>query len=254
MIHVRALPGTPAYGGALAVVRETALREAELLANAGVDALMIENMHDTPYLKRAVGPEIVAPLAIVAAEVRARAGRPCGVQVLAGANREALAIALAAGLDFVRVEGFVFAHVADEGSIEADAGKLLRYRRAIGAEHVQVWADVKKKHSAHAITADVDIAAMAQAVAFCRGDAVVVTGSATGQAADAGELRRVRAACALPALVGSGITPDNLGDYWADASGFIVGSSLKVGGRWDAEIDPTRVERLMAAARRLRGG
>lgn len=32
--------------------------------------------------------------------------------------------------------------------------ELLRYRRVIGAESVQVWADVKKKHSAHAITAD----------------------------------------------------------------------------------------------------
>jgi len=51
---------------------------------------------------------------------------------------------------FVRVEGYVFAQVADEGVIEAGAGELLRYRRAIGAGHVRVFADVKKKHAAHA--------------------------------------------------------------------------------------------------------
>ena len=45
--------------------------------------------------------------------------------------------------------------VADEGLIESDAGILLRYRQQIGAGHIKVFADMKKKHSSHAITADV---------------------------------------------------------------------------------------------------
>jgi predicted TIM-barrel enzyme len=53
-------------------------------------------------------------------------------------------------------KGFVFAHVADEGIIESSAGRLLRYRKAIGADAVRVFVDIKKKHSAHAITSDVD--------------------------------------------------------------------------------------------------
>lgn len=67
-------------------------------------------------------------------------------QVLAGGNRQALAVALAARLQFVRAEGFVFSHVADEGWMDACAGPLLRYRRSIGADGVSVWCDVKKKH------------------------------------------------------------------------------------------------------------
>jgi len=43
---------------------------------------------------------------------------------------------------------------------------LLRYRRAIGGDHIRVFADVKKKHSAHAITADLDIAETAKAAEF----------------------------------------------------------------------------------------
>ena len=58
----------------------------------------------------------------------------------------------------VRAEGFVFGHVADEGWMDACAGPLLRYRKQIGAEHIPVWADLKKKHAAHAMTADVSLA------------------------------------------------------------------------------------------------
>src|SRR5215208_7933001 len=100
----------------------------------------------------------------------ASGGLPCGVQILAGANHEALAVAHAAGLDFIRAEGFAFAHVADEGLIESSAAELLRFRRLIGADGVRVWADVKKKHSSHAITADVSLAETSAAVEFMRGD------------------------------------------------------------------------------------
>ena len=63
---------------------------------------------------------------------------------------------------------FAFAHVADEGIIESSAASLLRFRRHIGAEGVQVWADVKKKHASHALTADVGIGETAAAVEFMR--------------------------------------------------------------------------------------
>ena len=39
--------------------------------------------------------------------------------------------------------------------MDACAGPLLRYRKHIGAAHIAVWADLKKKHAAHAVTADV---------------------------------------------------------------------------------------------------
>jgi predicted TIM-barrel enzyme len=53
------------------------------------------------------------------------------VRVLEPGGEEHLA---AAGLDFVRVEGFAFAHVADEGILESSAASLLRFRRHIGEE------------------------------------------------------------------------------------------------------------------------
>src|SRR5262245_17772736 len=198
MIHVGALPGTPAARLSPRAIEAQALREAKIYRDGGVDGIMLENMHDTPYLRGRVGPEIVAALAVVARAVKDATRLPCGVQVLAGANQEALAVALAAGLDFIRAEGFAFAHVADEGIIQSSAAELLAYRKAIGAEHVQVWADVKKKHSSHAITADVGIGETAHAVEFMRGDAVIVTGVVTGDAPNPADVEEVKGATKLP--------------------------------------------------------
>jgi membrane complex biogenesis BtpA family protein len=246
MVHVGALPGTPRSSAPLESLAEEAVADARLLAANGFHAVMLENMHDRPYLRRGVGPEVVAAMAVIGREVRRAVALPLGVQVLAGANREALSVALACGATFVRVEGFVFAHVADEGLIESDAGELLRFRRAIGAEGVAVFADVKKKHSAHALTADVGLAETARAAEFFLADAVVVTGAATGRPARPEDVAEVAGAVAIPVLVGSGATPENLRDY-AAADAVIVGSALKRDGLWSNPLDPARVAAMRAA-------
>jgi membrane complex biogenesis BtpA family protein len=246
MVHVGALPGTPASRATVRELEAQAIAEARIYRDAGVHGIGIENMHDVPYLRGSVGPEVVAALAIIARAVKEESGLPCGIQVLAGANHEALAVAHAASLDFVRVEGFAFAHVADEGIIESSAASLLRYRRNIGAEHVQVWADVKKKHAAHAITADVGIGETAAAAEFMRADAVIVTGAVTGAHPDDADIADVRARCRLPLYLGSGLTTDNVAQYYPLADGFIVGSFFKRDGRWSETVDPRRVEQFMS--------
>jgi hypothetical protein len=246
VLHLPALPGTARSQLGPDAIVETVLAEARQYQAAGFQGLMIENMHDRPYLKAAVGPEVVAAMAVIGGEVRRSTGLPLGVQVLAGANRQALAVALACGAAFVRVEGFVFAHVADEGIIESSAGDLLRYRRAIGADGVRVFADVKKKHSAHAVTADVSIEETARAAEFFLADGVIVTGSSTGRPADPPEVKAVREAVAIATLVGSGVTADNLHAY-AAADAYIVGSWVKRDGLWSNPLEPSRLEALVRA-------
>ena len=251
MIHLPALPGTPAAKLSPAEIIAHAEKEALALAGHGFHALLIENMHDRPYLRGAVPPEITATMTAAALAVRQTTGLPTGIQVLAGANREALAVALAAGLDFIRAEGFVFAHVADEGIIESCAAELLRYRRTIGAEHIQIFADIKKKHSSHAITADVSIEETAHAAEFFCADGLIITGTATGQPADADEVARVRKTTDLQILVGSGITPENIAAYAPHAHALIVGSSIKKDGYWANPIDEARTRALFDAASKL---
>ena len=221
VIHVGALPGTPRNTQSMTELVTAARREAKIYRESGVDGLAIENMHDVPYLRGEVGPEIVAAMTAIAIEVKCEVKcevkrevtsevkrevknekpLPVGIQILAGANVEAIAVAHAAGLDFIRAEGYAYAHVADEGLIQASAAKLLHYRRMIGAERVQVWADVKKKHSAHAITADVSLGATAETIEFMGADCVIVTGNVTGEAPRPADVKEAKAHCRIPVML-----------------------------------------------------
>lgn len=135
------------------------------------------------------------------------------------------------------------------------AGPLLRYRRLIDAEGVAIFADVKKKHSSHAVTADLSLADTVQGAEFFGADAVVVTGSATGSAASVEDLREVRAAVSgsggggegMAVVVGSGVNADNWRDYSQQADAFIVGSHFKQGGDWRSPLCPDRVKIFMRA-------
>ncbi len=253
MIHVEALPATPNSRKSVPEITEKALMETRVYLEHGVDGIGIENMHDVPYLKGEVGAEITAALAIIAKAVKEESRLPVGIQILAGANIEAMAVAHAADLDFIRAESFVFAHIADEGLIESSAAKLLRYRKAIGAEKVQVWADIKKKHSSHAITWDISLGEMAETVEFMLGSAVIITGSATGHAPKIEDVKEAKAHCRLPVVLGSGIDADNIKDFFDYADAFIIGSYFKFEGHWANDIDPQRVERLMRTVAGLRG-
>lgn len=252
MIHVDALPGTPKYAGDIRSIVDKAVAEAKLYQSAGIDLLAIENMHDVPYLNRKVGAEIVSAMTIVGYEVKNATQLKCGIQILAGANFDALAAAQAAGLDFIRAEGFVFAHTADEGMIQADAGELLRYRRKIGADDILVITDIKKKHSAHSLTADVSIAETAHAAEFFLSDGVIVTGTATGSPTNPAEVEQVKKSVNIPVLVGSGVTHDNVADYIGVADALIVGSYFKENGYWTNPVDAARVKAFMKQVHRLR--
>lgn len=252
MVHVGALPGTPKNCHSLAEIIEQATSDAQKLEKGGVDAIMIENMHDRPYLNRKVGPEIVAAMTAVATKIRQVVTIPLGIQILAGANKQALAVANSAGFDFIRAEGFVFGHMADEGMMNSDAAELLRYRKKIGADRIKIWTDIKKKHSSHAISADVSIGEMAKAAEFFLADGVIVTGNATGEEASLNDVEAVKAVTGLPLIIGSGIDEQNIAGFWSFADAFIVGSSFKIAGNWENEVELERVQDFMKRVSDLR--
>jgi len=252
MIHVDALPGTPRSRLTVQQIINKALEDALTYVNAGIDAIAVENMHDVPYLNKSVGPEITAAMSLIAYEVKKATQLPCGIQILAAANREAIAVAHASNLDFIRAEGFVFSHVADEGFMDSCAGEILRYRKQIGAEKVLVFTDIKKKHSSHSITADVSIEDTAKAAEYFLSDGVIVTGVATGAEASIEEIRVTKSAVKIPVLVGSGVTLDNVDTYWREADSLIIGSYFKQNGDWTQPVDYNRTKLLMDKIKNMR--
>ena len=251
MIHVQALSGTPKNKYSIDKIIAMAVSEAKIYKQCGIDAIMIENMHDVPYQKNNVGHEISTAMALIAHLVKTTTNLPVGIQILAGANKAALAVAKTANLDFVRVEGFVFGHVADEGYIDSQAAEIMRYRKQIDAENIAVFTDIKKKHSSHAVTADIDISEVAHAAEFFLSDAVIVTGKHTGSTANTNEIKDVKKATRLPVIIGSGVNYHNLEEYLHISDALIIGSYFKKDGYWENELDEDRISQFMKRKREL---
>lgn len=244
MLHVPALIGTPSNALSFEKILDHVLQEADIYIEQGINTFIVENMGDVPYLNRSVGPEIVASMSIITYEIKKRFDAEVGIQILAGCNKEALACALTSGASFIRAEAYVFAHIADEGFMDGCAGELLRYRKQIGAENVKIFADIKKKHSAHVITSDVSIEETAKAAQFFEVDGVIVTGGATGVPADLNELKSVKNSVSIPVLVGSGINLQNLHKYLKYADGLIIGSYFKENGYWKNQLSKDRISAI----------
>jgi uncharacterized protein len=244
MVHLPPLPGAPGFASMRAVL-ETARRDAAALAEGGVHGIMVENYGDVPFLPGPVPPETVAALALAVAEAQRAAGVPVGVNVLRNDARAALGIAAATGAPFLRVNVHTGAMLTDQGWIEGRAHETLRARRALGHD-VAILADVLVKHAVP--PAGLTATDVARDL-WERGgaDGLIVTGVATGSAADAGRLREVRTAAPdAPLLLGSGLTADNAADLWPLCDGAIVGSAFMRDGRAGAGVDRDRVKRLLA--------
>ncbi len=249
MVHLWPLPGAPGYTGyGLDTVIEHALADARALADGGCDGLIVENMWDIPFRAGSdLPPESVASQAVAARAVRDAVDLPLGINVVHNGGLSLLAIALAAGADFMRV--CMFTGKFDEGS----AVELMRRRKDLHAEHIKIFADVDKKHSVR--FPGIDLATHIEWTRFFGADALIVSGRMTG---DAPSLDKVREAKQLagdrPVLLGSGTDETNVAAFLSVADGVIVGSSVKEGGEIANPVDVERVRRFVAAAREGRAG
>jgi membrane complex biogenesis BtpA family protein len=254
VIHSLPLPGSPGYDGKpMTEIVDFAVAEAERYRAGGVDGLIVENHGDIPFSKpEHLGPETAAGMAVMTDAVRRASGLTVGVNVLANGAIQALAVAKAAGASFIRVNQWANAYVANEGFVEGPAAAATRYRAWLQAREVKIFADVHVKHGAHAITADRSIPELARDVEFFDADVAIATGQRTGDSATMEELSTIAGGTALPVAVGSGVTPENVGDILTVADAVIVASYLKRDGVWWNPVDPERLRTFMAAVERAR--
>jgi len=249
VVHVAAMPGDPAYrGGGFEAAIDAAKRDADALVEGGVSAIIVENFGSAPFPKGT--PEQPTPphqiaLLTLAVDACARLGKPVGVNVLRNDVRAALGIAAATGVDFVRVNVHVGAYVTDQGLIEGRAFETLRYRDLLDARDVAILADVRVKHATPLAPLSIDTE-VKDALKRGMADAVVVTGSGTGEPVSHDLLREVREAAGdATVVIGSGMDPERAPlARLADAA--IVGTWLKRDGVVSAPVDADRVRRLVA--------
>ena len=248
MLHLPPLPGSPRFAGSLTSLRDHVLRDADDLTSGGVHGFMLENYGDLPFYPDRVPAYVVAHLTALAWEVKRRFPQvPLGVNVLRNDGRSALAVAHAAGAQFIRVNVLCGARVADQGILHGMAHDLLRERAMLRAqESVRIFADVDVKHSAPLAPRPLEDE-VADTLHRGLADALIVSGSGTGRATDPGHVAAARAAAGgkAPVFVGSGITAKSLPEYLPHADGFIVGSAFKPGNDPARPVDAGRVRELM---------
>jgi uncharacterized protein len=242
-IHCQPFPGAPRYRGEkLDAIIAHAVSEAKAYEKGGLDGMIVENAWDLPFLRpEDIWYETVATLAVVTKCVREAISLPVGVNLLANGGEAAIAVAKAAGGSFIRVNQFV------------NSARILRYRSALHAQEIAVFADVHVKHGSHAIVADRPVAEQARDAEFFDADVTIATGSHTGDPTSVEEIEHIRSGTFLPVIIGSGLSVENANELLAKADGAIVGTSLKEGGMWWGSVSVDRTRALVAEVRRLRG-
>lgn len=253
MVHLPPLPGTPEATADIDGVCDRAVADATALAAGGIDGIVVENFGDVPYYPDTVPPHTVAAMTRAATEVRAATGVPIGINVLRNDPEAALSVAAAVGAAFVRVNVHTGARLTDQGILEGNAHETLRLRDRLEAD-IGVFADVEVKHSAPLSTARSLRSTLSDAVERGLADAVIVSGTATGDPIAPESLtaaRNVRTDRGLdvPILVGSGVDIGSAEALLEDADGAIVGTALKEGGETTAPVSEKRVRALVDSVR-----
>jgi len=244
VVHLKPLPGSPAFGNDLDAIYSAAAFDADALCQGGVDALIVENFGDAPFLPGKVEPHTVAFMTSVVTRLAQNVKIPLGINVLRNDGMAALGIAVASVVEFVRINVFTGATVTDQGIIQGNAHEVLRYRNTLQTDTL-ILADVHVKHGQPLAGGSLEDAAR-DAWHRGRADGLILTGSATGASTNPHDLEAVKVA--VPEaflLVGSGVTAETAPAIFNVAHAVIVGTSLKQGGNVHAPVDPDRVSKLM---------
>jgi membrane complex biogenesis BtpA family protein len=251
VIHLPPLAGSPRASLDVKACEQRAAEDAKVLAGSGFEIAMIENFGDAPFFAGRVPAVTVAAMTSCAVAVRAAApSLALGINVLRNDAESALGIAVAVGAVCIRVNVLTGARVTDQGLIQGDAASLLRARKALGADGVEVWADVDVKHSAPLAARPLADEA-SDLVSRAHASAVLVTGEGTGRAVDHAKLEEVHRAVAgrAPVLVASGATIGVLPSLARRCEGVIVGSALRADGVAGGPIDAKRASEFARAFR-----
>jgi uncharacterized protein len=251
VLHLLPLPGAPLYDGAMQKVYDQALAELEVFRRHHLDSVIVENFRDMPYFPRRVPAETVAAMAAVSREVVRAAEMPVGINVLRSDGEAAIAVATASGAHYVRINVHMGAVVADQGIVQGSSQFSVRLRSALKSRAL-IFADVGVKHAAPIAGRSLDIETR-DLTERGLADAVIVTGDRTGVETSVTDVEIVRRSTALPLLVGSGATPENIEQMLPKVNGLIVGSYFKKDGAGHNPVDESRVQRFVRRFAELRG-
>jgi membrane complex biogenesis BtpA family protein len=225
------LLGAPRFGGDMDAVVEAAVADAVAFEQAGVRSLTLENVGDNPFFRDEVPAETIAAFTMVAVEVRRAVSLPLGINVMRNGWQAAMGIAATVGASYVRINIHGDALVTDQGIIQGCAADLVRYRKALGADHIKILADVDCKHAGPLTHRP--LAIIARDTAYRQmADALLVTGPDSDTPPTVEDIDTVKQAVPdVPVFIASGMSFDTV-DLVTHCDGTTIGTFAR---NWDID-------------------
>lgn len=250
MIHLRPLPGSAGYeGGGTGPILEQAVADGRLLDEARLDAILIQNTGDIPAAGNG-GPETIAHMTAIGTLLRNELQTPLGINILSNGAESALAVAQAIEAVFIRIKVYVGAVVGTNGIVQGAAQRTLDFRYKIGAQNIDIAADIYDRTSQPLVDMPIEEAAH-YADFHGRADALVITGVSVEDSLD--RIKRVKTTVRdIPIYAGGGTTKDNIKQFLSVCDGVIVGNAVKTGPEFQGQVDRTRLMEYMEAVNRIR--
>lgn len=248
MLHLPALPGSPNNIMSISDITKFILTDIATLYNNGITNVVLENLGDVPFYKYNTRSHIASFMTRIGMEITNKySDIALGVNILRNDAYNSLAVAksLEPNGKFIRVNVLSGAYVTDQGIIEGEAADILRYRREISAESIEIWADVNVKHASPLVTRPIEDEIL-ENLERAGASKIILTGSMTGKKVDTNVLENISLLISREKIViGSGVTSDNISEFKHLAKNLIVGSSLKKDNVISNPIDKEKVKKLL---------
>ncbi len=231
------LPGSTGYHRDFDAVVRRALTDAQALADAGCDGLLIENRGDGPFDHDLARPETIAAMTVVVKTVADAFRCPLGITLLRNDGPGAVAIAAVTEALFIRVPLHAGKRVTSEGLSEGRSSETMRLRRNLDAD-VAILADLDIRPG---VSAD-DLRRDSEAI-YYRGlaDALILP--------DATAIEPARAALPDAVMLCAGVRPGQASGLLDQVRGVILDTAARADDDPRGAVDPARAAGLV---RRLR--
>jgi len=233
VLHIRTNSGIPFSRSSIEKISSELIDEALQLQHFGFNGLILEYRVDRPTSYGMGVSEQLAAMTAIAIAIKEAVPCPLGIQFLGGANKETLAIAIAANAQFIRVKGF--------DSISG-AASLLNYRKNIEGECVALFADISPEKT------EASFMTIAENVISFGANGVIIS-SPGDSSIDRELLRSIYSHHKCPLWIGSGVNSENLMGLWPFADAFIIDTFIR---NKTLQLDRERLIRLASTLDHLK--
>ena len=244
LLHLRALPGDPLFGGSMNAVIEKAREELNALQDGGVDGILIANEFSLPYEKK-VSYVTVAAMGRIVGELSRDIKVPFGVNIVS------IDLAAATGANFVR-STFTGAYIGENGITDTNIPETLRRKVALGLHDLKLLFKVNPESDVY--MAERSLEKITKSMIFhCFPDGLCVSGASAGSETDSSLVTRVKnVAGDIPVFCNTGCTKENIAEKLAQSDGACVGTAFKKDGKFENFVEKERVQEFMQAVKEYR--